>query len=85
MKLPSPPTDARLTGAIAFADVLQEGAALPFAPVDIGPDDLLFLQYTGGTTGLSKAQRFPTAISSPTSSNSRRSCPTICARGRKWS
>jgi long-chain acyl-CoA synthetase len=46
--------DARLTGAISFADVLQEGAALPFAPVDIGPDDLLFLQYTGGTTGLSK-------------------------------
>ena len=54
MKLPSPPADARLTGAIAFADVLQEGAALPFAPVNTGPDDLLFLQYTGGTTGLSK-------------------------------
>jgi long-chain acyl-CoA synthetase len=53
-KLPGPATDPRLTGAIAFADALSEGAALPFAPVDVGPEDLLFLQYTGGTTGLSK-------------------------------
>jgi long-chain acyl-CoA synthetase len=53
-KLPGPPVDPRLSNAIAFADVLQEGAALPFTPVDVGPDDLLFLQYTGGTTGLSK-------------------------------
>jgi long-chain acyl-CoA synthetase len=53
-KLPGPAVDPRLTGAIAFADALSEGAALPFDPVDVGPDDLLFLQYTGGTTGLSK-------------------------------
>jgi long-chain acyl-CoA synthetase len=53
-KLPSPPVDTRLTGALAFADVLVEGAALAFDPVDVNGDDLLFLQYTGGTTGLSK-------------------------------
>jgi long-chain acyl-CoA synthetase len=53
-KLPGPAVDPRLTGAIAFADALSEGAALPFTPVDVGPQDLLFLQYTGGTTGLSK-------------------------------
>ena len=53
-KLPGPAVDPRLAGAIAFADTLSEGAALPFGPVDVGPDDLLFLQYTGGTTGLSK-------------------------------
>ncbi|WP_280150730.1 AMP-binding protein [Piscinibacter sp. XHJ-5] len=52
--LPSPPVDARLGRAIAFADALAEGATLPFTPVDIDGDDLLFLQYTGGTTGLSK-------------------------------
>ncbi len=53
-KLPSPPVHARLGGTIAFADGLAEGAALPFKPVELNGDDLLFLQYTGGTTGLSK-------------------------------
>ena len=52
--MPSPPVDARLTGTVSFADALAEGAKLPFKPVDINGDDLLFLQYTGGTTGLSK-------------------------------
>ena len=52
--LPAPPVDARLTGSIAFADVLAEGAALRRSPVELQGDDLLFLQYTGGTTGLSK-------------------------------
>jgi long-chain acyl-CoA synthetase len=53
-KLPSPPVDARLAGALAFADVLAEGARLAFEPVALNGDDLLFLQYTGGTTGVSK-------------------------------
>ena len=53
-KLPSPPVDARLPGAVTMVDALREGASLPLAPVDPSPQDLLFLQYTGGTTGLSK-------------------------------
>ena len=53
-KLPSPPVDPRLSGALAFSDSLAEGAKLAFDPVDLNGDDLLFLQYTGGTTGLSK-------------------------------
>jgi long-chain acyl-CoA synthetase len=53
-KLPSPPVDARLAASIAFADALAEGARLAFTPVELDGDDLLFLQYTGGTTGLSK-------------------------------
>ena len=52
--LPSPPVDARLVDTIAFATALQQGAALARMPVQLGGDDLLFLQYTGGTTGLSK-------------------------------
>ena len=52
--LPSPPVDARLHGAHAFADALVRGALLAFTPVELNGDDLLFLQYTGGTTGLSK-------------------------------
>jgi long-chain acyl-CoA synthetase len=53
-RLPGPPVDPRLHGAAALADVLVEGAALAFDHVDLNGDDLLFLQYTGGTTGLSK-------------------------------
>jgi long-chain acyl-CoA synthetase len=52
--LPSPPVDARLQGTIAFAGALIAGAALARTPVALCGDDLLFLQYTGGTTGLSK-------------------------------
>ena len=54
VKMPSPPVDARLTSAVTLADALQAGAGLPFAPVALTGADLLFLQYTGGTTGLSK-------------------------------
>ena len=53
-QLPSPPVDPRLEGSISFADALAEGAGLKFTPVELNGDDLLFLQYTGGTTGLSK-------------------------------
>jgi long-chain acyl-CoA synthetase len=52
--IPSPAVDARLKAAIAFSDALAEGADLAFEQVPVSGDDLLFLQYTGGTTGLSK-------------------------------
>jgi long-chain acyl-CoA synthetase len=43
-----------LPGAIRFNDVISEGSGLELKKVDIGPEDLAFLQYTGGTTGVSK-------------------------------
>jgi long-chain acyl-CoA synthetase len=52
--LPSPPVDARLENVVTFSDALERGAELAFTPVPLCGDDLLFLQYTGGTTGLSK-------------------------------
>ena len=52
--LPSPPVAAGLAGSTTLAEALAEGAKLPFTPVALKGDDLLFLQYTGGTTGLSK-------------------------------
>ena len=52
--LPSPPADERLEAPIAFLDALAAGSKLQLADVEIGGDDLIFLQYTGGTTGLSK-------------------------------
>ena len=53
--IPSPPVDERIEGAIRFADALASGADREFTPPEITSDDLIFLQYTGGTTGLSKA------------------------------
>jgi long-chain acyl-CoA synthetase len=44
----------RLPGAVPFKTALRLGGRAPFEPVDVGPDDLAFLQYTGGTTGLPK-------------------------------
>jgi len=43
-----------LPSAVRFADAVHQGRALSFKPVDIGPDDMAVLQYTGGTTGVSK-------------------------------
>ena len=43
-----------LPGSVAFRDMLSRGALASFKPVDIEPQDLAFLQYTGGTTGVSK-------------------------------
>ncbi|GJE13102.1 AMP-binding protein [Methylobacterium longum] len=41
--------------AVPFATVLRRGRNLPRAAVPVGPEDLAFLQYTGGTTGIAKA------------------------------
>ncbi|PHV21477.1 long-chain fatty acid--CoA ligase [Janthinobacterium sp. BJB446] len=43
-----------LPGAISFNKMLTEGARLSLTPVQQGHDDIVFLQYTGGTTGVSK-------------------------------
>jgi long-chain acyl-CoA synthetase len=46
--------DWRLEGALTFLQALASGAAARFTPVAIAASDLAFLQYTGGTTGVSK-------------------------------
>jgi long-chain acyl-CoA synthetase len=45
---------ATLPMATSFGAALAAGAALRRVPVEVDGDDLLFLQYTGGTTGRSK-------------------------------
>jgi long-chain acyl-CoA synthetase len=43
-----------LPQAIRFSKVLAEGAGMRLQEAALGHDDIAFLQYTGGTTGLSK-------------------------------
>ena len=43
-----------LPNAISFRDVLQQGKALSYERPAMSNDDLAFLQYTGGTTGVAK-------------------------------
>src|SRR5206468_10430021 len=43
-----------LPGAVTFKQALAEGAGAKLVTPLLGHDDLAFLQYTGGTTGVSK-------------------------------
>jgi long-chain acyl-CoA synthetase len=43
-----------IKGAIAYADALTIGSGLDYLETEPGPDELAFLQYTGGTTGVAK-------------------------------
>jgi long-chain acyl-CoA synthetase len=44
----------RFDNAIRFNDMLGAASRLALTRVEIGPEDIAFLQYTGGTTGVSK-------------------------------
>ena len=44
----------KLNNTVRFNHVLTKGKTLHFTPVLLTGDDLAFLQYTGGTTGVSK-------------------------------
>ncbi|WP_026375253.1 long-chain-fatty-acid--CoA ligase FadD [Aestuariibacter salexigens] len=46
--------DYQLPNAGRFTDALKQGAKQTYQRPDIKSDDLAFLQYTGGTTGVSK-------------------------------
>lgn len=46
--------DYHLAGAVRFMDTLALGAIAAAPKVDIGHEDIAFLQYTGGTTGVAK-------------------------------
>lgn len=52
--LPCDPVDSRLSQTISFTDALKQGESLTLSEPTLCQTDLLFLQYTGGTTGLSK-------------------------------
>ncbi len=43
-----------LPGAVAFNDAVSRGRQLSYKVPNVGPNDIAVLQYTGGTTGVSK-------------------------------
>ncbi|MES2076391.1 MAG: long-chain-fatty-acid--CoA ligase [Pseudomonadota bacterium] len=43
-----------LPNAVRFKDALKQGGGMKLTPVALGLSDAAFLQYTGGTTGVSK-------------------------------
>jgi long-chain acyl-CoA synthetase len=43
-----------LSGAVRWNEMLADGLKMSLKQVDVGHDDVAFLQYTGGTTGVSK-------------------------------
>jgi long-chain acyl-CoA synthetase len=45
----------RIPGSVSFKTVLGSGLGLKMEPVSLGAEDIAFLQYTGGTTGIAKA------------------------------
>lgn len=46
--------DYSIPGAVAFNDAIAAGRGMKFTKPAIGREDTAFLQYTGGTTGVSK-------------------------------
>ena len=52
--IPDCAVDPAVTNYFDLVDAIQQGRSLHFARPEIIQSDLLFLQYTGGTTGVSK-------------------------------
>ncbi len=44
----------RLANTVTFSEALRQGRRFSVKPHPSGPDDVIILQYTGGTTGVSK-------------------------------
>lgn len=51
--------DFAIAGAVRWPDALKRGSALPRIEGQARPNDLAQLQYTGGTTGVSKGAALP--------------------------
>jgi acyl-CoA synthetase (AMP-forming)/AMP-acid ligase II len=67
-----------IPGTILFNDAVAAGRGMKFSKPKIGPDDVAFLQYTGGTTGISKGATLLHRNILPTC------CRTMPGCSRRW-
>ncbi len=45
-----------LPNAVRWSEMMADGLKMNLKPVEVGHDDVAFLQYTGGTTGVSQGR-----------------------------
>lgn len=73
-----------LPDAISFRSALHNGYRMQYVKPELGPEDLAFLQYTGGTTGVAKGAMLTHRNMLANWSRSMRPMGRYCIRAKSW-
>jgi len=73
-----------LPDAISFRQVLQQGKRMPYVKPEVNNQDLAFLQYTGGTTGIAKGAMLTHRNMQANLMQARAAYGPVLQRGGNW-